>query len=60
MGGIVFVIFGEGEGACVGESEGVYFGEGKGTHIGEGERICMCVGEGEAHAVVRVSGCTLG
>ena len=49
---IVFIVWGD----C----EGARFGEGKGTHVGEGESVRMHVGEGEARAVVRVSRSTLG
>ena len=53
MGSIVFIVWGDGEGAC--------FGDGEGTCFGEGESMCMCVhvGEGEVHAVVRASRSTL-
>ena len=64
MGSIVFIVWGDGEGACFGEGEGAHFGEGKGAHVGEGEsmwvRVHVHVGEGEARAVVRASGSTLG
>ena len=52
MGSIVFIVWGD--------SEGARFGEGKGTHVGEGESVRMHVGEGEARAVVRVSRSALG
>ena len=52
MGSIVFIVLGDGE--------GTHFGEGKGTHVGKGESVSVRIGEGEARAVVRVSGSTVG
>ena len=62
MGSIVFIVWGDGEGVRFGEGEGVLFGEGKGAHVGKGEceYVHVCVGEGEACAVVRASGSALG
>ena len=64
MGSIIFIIWGDSEGAHFGEGEGAHFGEGKGAHVGEGESVCVrmrvCVGEGEARAVVRASRSVLG